>query len=95
MTMLSVGVTATGHFKFVIAEGESIQGPIPPTGNTNTHACFQPDVRTFLKRWVAEGPTHHFALGVGHHANTLRNIAGALGLEWSIVTPPQKKSFVG
>jgi L-arabinose isomerase len=42
-----------------------------------------------LKRWVAEGPTHHFALGTGHHANTLRNIADALGLEWSIVTPPQ------
>ena len=68
ITMLSIGVTAQGKFKFVIAEGESVRGPIPPTGNTNTRGFFQPDVRTFLKRWVAEGPTHHFALGIGHHA---------------------------
>ena len=49
----------------MIAEGESVPGPIPPTGNTNTHGRFAPDVRTFLKRWCLAGPTHHFALGVG------------------------------
>ncbi|MBI4662292.1 MAG: L-fucose/L-arabinose isomerase family protein [Verrucomicrobia bacterium] len=88
ITMLSIGVTANGRFKFVVAEGESLKGPIPPTGNTNTHGRFRPDVRTFLKRWVAEGPTHHFALGVGHRAGALRKIAEVLGLEWSIATPP-------
>jgi len=87
ITMLSLGVTANGRLKFVIAEGESVSGPVPPTGNTNTHGKFGPDVRTFLKRWVAEGPTHHFALGVGHHAGTLRKIADALGLEAAVVTP--------
>lgn len=86
ITMLSIGVTATGGFKFVIAEGESVHGPIPPTGNTNTRGFFGPDIRTFLKRWVAEGPTHHFALGVGHHAKTLQTIAGLLNLESVIVT---------
>lgn len=85
ITMLSVGVTAQGRFKFVLAEGESVAGPIPATGNTNTRGFFKPDVRTFLKRWVAEGPTHHFALGVGHRAETLRRIADALGLESVIV----------
>jgi L-arabinose isomerase len=85
ITMLSVGVTAQGKFKFVLAEGESVAGPIPATGNTNTRGFFKPDVRTFLKRWVAEGPTHHFALGVGHRAETLRRIADALGLESVIV----------
>lgn len=85
ITMLSVGVTAQGTFKFVLAEGESVAGPIPATGNTNTRGFFKPDVRTFLKRWVAEGPTHHFALGVGHRAATLRRIGDALGIDSVIV----------
>lgn len=85
ITMLSIGVTARGTFKFVIAEGQSVAGPIPATGNTNTRGFFEPDVRTFLRRWVAEGPTHHFALGVGHRAGTLRRIADALGIESVIV----------
>ena len=46
---------------------------------------FKPDVRTFLKRWVAEGPTHHFALGIGHHAGTIAKIADVLDLEAVIV----------
>jgi L-arabinose isomerase len=87
ITMLSIGQTANGKFKFVIAEGESADRPIPATGNTNTHGVFKPDVRTFLKRWVAEGPTHHFALGVGHHAAELVEIAKILGLEYAVVTP--------
>lgn len=85
ITMLSIGVTYEGKFKFVIAEGESVHGPIPPTGNTNTRGFFKPDVRTFLKRWVAEGPTHHFALGVGHHAETIEKIGELLGIESVIV----------
>jgi L-arabinose isomerase len=85
MTMLSIGVTQQGEFKFVIAEGQSVHGPIPPTGNTNTRGFFQPDVRTFLKRWVAEGPTHHFALGVGSHADTLATIADLLDIESVVV----------
>ncbi len=36
ITMLSLSVAASGLFKFVLGEGESVQGPIPPTGNTNT-----------------------------------------------------------
>jgi len=87
ITMLSIGQTAAGKFKFVVAEGESADRPIPSTGNTNTHGVFKPDIRTFLKRWVAEGPTHHFALGVGHHAAELVEIAKILNLEYAVVTP--------
>ncbi|MBN2476389.1 MAG: L-fucose/L-arabinose isomerase family protein [Pirellulales bacterium] len=87
ITMLSLSVTYGGRFKFVIAEGQSVHGPIPATGNTNTRGFFQPDVRTFLKRWAAAGPTHHFALGVGHRADTLMRIADLLGIEAVVVTP--------
>ncbi len=86
ITMLSVSSTYEGKFKFVIAEGESVKGPIPATGNTNTRGFFKPDVKTFLKSWMKEGPTHHFALGTGHHAGTIEKIASYLGIESKIVT---------
>lgn len=85
ITMLSISSTHDGKFKFVIAEGESVEGPIPPTGNTNTRGFFKPDVRTFLTKWIKEGPTHHFALGIGHHANSIQKIANYLKIESVIV----------
>ena len=90
ITILSISLTANGRFKFILAEGESVHGPIPPTGNTNTRGFFKPDVRSFLKKWVAEGPTHHFTLGIGHHARTIRQIADILNIESVIVTPEDK-----
>lgn len=87
MTMLGIGVTAGRAMKFIIAEGESLDRPIPATGNTNTHGRFAPDVRTFLKRWVKAGPTHHFALGVGHRARACARVAECLGLDYEITTP--------
>jgi L-arabinose isomerase len=86
ITMLSISSTYNGRFKFIIAEGESVAGPIPPTGNTNTRGFFKPDVRTFLHRWIKAGPTHHFALGVGHHAATIQKIAAYLNLESVIIS---------
>jgi L-arabinose isomerase len=86
ITMLSIGVNATGGFRFVLAEGESVSGLIPATGNTNTRGFFKPDIRTFLKRWVAAGPTHHFGLGLGRRAATLRRIAEALDVECVVIT---------
>lgn len=85
ITMLSINSTYDGKFKFVIAEGQSVKGPIPATGNTNTRGQFKPDVRTFLYRWMAEGPTHHFALGIGHHAETIAKIANYLNIESTIL----------
>ena len=86
ITILSIGVRADGKFKFVIAEGESLAGPIPPTGNTNTHGKFPPDIRAFLRRWFAEEPTHHFALGTGHRAAALAKIAASFGIEAVVAT---------
>jgi L-arabinose isomerase len=86
ITMLGIAQKADGKFKFIIAEGESKKGPIPPTGNTNTRGFFKPDIKTFLKRWFAEGPTHHFALGIGHRADSIKWIAEFLGLESVIIS---------
>ena len=85
ITMFGITQTANGKFKFVIGEGISKKGPIPPTGNTNTRGFFAPTTKEFVKKWVMEGPTHHYALGIGHHADEIAKIAEILGIEYVIV----------
>lgn len=85
ITMLGITQAYDGKFKFVVGEGISKKGPIPPTGNTNTRAFFEPTTKEFVKKWVMEGPTHHYALGVGHRAESIKKIADILGIECVIV----------
>ena len=85
ITLLGITQKGDGSFKFVVGEGTSAKGAIPPTGNTNTRGFFEPNVRDFVKGWVTEAPTHHFALGVGHKAKTVKKIADILGIECVIV----------
>ena len=65
----------------IAAEGTSIAGDIPQTGNTNTRVSFGEDVCGFLTRWCEAGPTHHFALGIGHRMDTLRKFSRISGIE--------------
>ena len=81
ITMLSINVDRGGKFRMIAAEGTSIAGDIPQTGNTNTRVSFGCDVCDFLSRWSEAGPTHHLALGVGHHMDTLRKFAKISGIQ--------------
>lgn len=81
ITLLSINVDRNGRFRMIAAEGESIPGEIPQTGNTNTRVSFGCDVCEFLARWCEAGPTHHLALGVGHHMNELRKFSRLSGIE--------------
>ena len=81
ITMLSINVDRNGKFKMIAAEGMSIAGDIPQTGNTNTRVSFGGNVCAFLARWCEAGPTHHLALGVGHHMDILRKFAKISGIE--------------
>lgn len=38
-----------------------------------------------MKQWVMAGPTHHFALGIGHHAQELERIAKILSIESIVI----------
>ncbi len=87
ITLLGMTQTQDGRFKFVVAEGESLPGMIPATGNTNTRVQFAPDVRTFLERWSLQGPTHHFALGTGHQAGVIEKLSKVLDIEFVNATP--------
>ncbi|MFD2330765.1 arabinose isomerase [Cohnella sp. GCM10020058] len=85
VTLLSIGQTAQGRYKMIVAEGESIKGPIPQTGNTNTRCSFGRPVATFVEQWCSAGPTHHFALGVGNKAAEIKRTAGMLGIEVEVI----------
>ena len=87
ITMFGLTQTFEGRFKMVLAEGESLPGLIPTIGNTCTRGKFKPDVRTFLENWSKEGPTHHFALGVGHVAGKIEMLAKYLNIESVRITP--------
>ena len=85
VTVLGVTQTGDGRLKFVVAEGQSLPGPIPATGNTNTRVRFRLDIRSFLESWCLAGPTHHFALGVGYQAATLEKLAKVLNIECEVI----------
>ncbi|MCW3016878.1 MAG: L-fucose isomerase-like protein, partial [Solirubrobacterales bacterium] len=59
--------------------------PTMRIGNTNSRLVFGLGPAELLERWCAEGPTHHVALGVGHHLEELRCVARLLGLPLSAV----------
>ncbi|GAC1665106.1 MAG: L-arabinose isomerase [Candidatus Acidiferrum sp.] len=81
VTLLSVAEAGDGKLKFVVAEGESVPGPILKIGNTNSRYRFKLGVRQFLNEWNAQGPAHHCAVGLGHVGTKLRKLGGLLGME--------------
>jgi L-arabinose isomerase len=81
VTLLSVVEYADGSLKLLVAEGESVSGPILEIGNTNSRYQFPIGARRFVENWNAQGPAHHCAVGVGHIANKLEKLAKLLGIE--------------
>ena len=80
ITLLSCSVGADGRLKLIAAEGESMPGEIPQTGNTNTKCRFKVPVEEFVERWCAAGPTHHLALGTGRHLEEIEVFARMAGI---------------
>jgi len=81
VTLLSVVEAAGGKIKLLVAEGESVPGPILEIGNTNSRYRFSIGARKFVNDWNAHGPAHHCAVGVGHIAGRIDKLGKLLGLE--------------
>jgi L-arabinose isomerase len=81
ITIVGCTQTAEGRLKLIVAEGESIEGETFRIGNTNTRLRFALAPADFFEAWCEHGPTHHVALGVGHVARDVRNVARLLDLE--------------
>jgi len=81
VTLLSVVETADGKLKLLVAEGESVAGPILEIGNTNSRYRFSLGARKFVNDWNAHGPAHHCAVGVGHMADKIEKLGKLLRME--------------
>jgi len=81
VTLLSVVQGGNGKLSFLIAEAESVSGPVLEIGNTNTRYRFKLGAKGFLNEWSKVGPAHHCAIGVGHVGCKLSKLADLLGVE--------------
>jgi L-arabinose isomerase len=81
VTLLSVVQTVDGKLKLLVAEGESVSGPVLEIGNTNSRYRFSIGARNFMNEWNGHGPAHHCAVGVGHIAGKLKKFGALTGIE--------------
>lgn len=85
VTLLSV-VEEPNGISLLIAEGESVPGPILHIGNINSRYRFPISAKQFVKEWSRVGPSHHCAIGVGHSADILKKYAFMLGIPVHVIT---------
>jgi L-arabinose isomerase len=81
ITVLSVVETGERRLKLLVAEGESVPGPILEIGNTNSRYRFPIGARTYVNEWSGHGPAHHCAVGVGHAAAKIEKLGRLLDME--------------
>lgn len=80
VTLLSVVENKEGVF-LLVAEGESVPGPVLHIGNTNSRYRFPIGAKRFMNAWSKQGPAHHCAIGVGHIAEKIEKLGQILGIE--------------
>ncbi len=85
VTYLGITQDGDGNFKFVVAEGENVEGPIFTFGDTNMRMKFSIGAREFMNRWNETGPTHHMAAALGSHTDTILKVAKILDVPVDIV----------
>ena len=81
VTLLSVVETFDGKVLMLVAEGESVEGPVLEIGNTNSRYKFPIGARRFVEDWNNQGPAHHCAVGIGHIASKIKKLGELLNIK--------------
>jgi L-arabinose isomerase len=81
VTLLSVVEQKGGKLMLLVAEGESVAGPILEIGNTNSRYKFSIGARKFVNNWNSYGPAHHCAVGVGHIGTKIEKLGALLNMD--------------
>jgi L-arabinose isomerase len=81
ITVLSVVQTGERRLQLLVAEGESVPGPILEIGNTNSRYRFPIGARSYVNEWSGHGPAHHCAVGVGHVASKIEKLGRLLDMD--------------
>ena len=80
VTLLAV-VEHNNSIKLISAQGEAVDAPIFKIGNTNSAYRFSLSAKAFINQWSKQGPSHHLAIGLGHHTSVIEKIAFLFGIE--------------
>jgi len=80
VTLLSV-VEKKDALMLLVAEAESVAGPILHLGNTNSRYKFSIGAGKFVNDWNSHGPAHHCAVGIGHISSKIEKLGQLLTME--------------
>ena len=80
VTILSV-VEGKDEVFLLVAEGESIEGPVLQIGNTNSRYRFSIGAKEFMNQWSKQGPAHHCAIGTGHIADKIEKLGYLMNIK--------------
>ncbi|MCV9386658.1 L-fucose/L-arabinose isomerase family protein [Reichenbachiella ulvae] len=79
VTLLSV-VEGKDDVFLLVAEADSVEGPVLHIGNTNSRYKFSISAKQFMNEWSKHGPSHHCAIGVGHIAHKIEKLGKVLDM---------------
>ena len=69
---------AGDRFKLIYSTGEIVAGTTLKIGNPNARVKIERPLHEFVDAWCQQGPSHHIALGIGDHSDSIEAFAEAM-----------------